>query len=272
MDSRLCGACTLRTSRPCLLRCPTVHCKAASSPEGTVELTDVQRKRFRSLQLTPEERNAPAPDIVTQAEESLQEYCSVFPEDDAAGVAQCWDAYNYFQERKDLASSTCTIEEEEGLRDGPGCSDWDRFQDFVRRMFGYASARNFVSTLSTLARFRDRDNLSVKPAVSAPEPPKDAGLPDYARDNLVALFEAMDADGNGKLNVAEFRAAMQQLGGNLSGDSVGTIFEAMGIYGFLTLDQFLDIVEVEGSASHTPLNNWLQRRSREQLRDHSLMR
>lgn len=54
----------------------------------------------------------------------------------------------------------------------------------------------------------------------------------------------MDSDGNGKLDTAEFRAAMSQLGGNLSGDSVGTIFEAMGIYGSITLDQFLDIAEV----------------------------
>ena len=56
--------------------------------------------------------------------------------------------------------------------------------------------------------------------------------------------QAMDGDGNGKLDTAEFRAAMSQLGDNLSGDSVGTIFEAMGIYGFITLDQFLDIAQV----------------------------
>ena len=53
--------------------------------------------------------------------------------------------------------------------------------------------------------------------------------------------QAMDGDGNGKLDTAEFRAAMSQLGDNLSGDSVGTIFEAMGIYGFITLDQFLGL-------------------------------
>lgn len=53
--------------------------QAASTSEGTVEITPEQSAKFRRLQLTPEERNAPAPDIVTQAEESLQGECqSVF--------------------------------------------------------------------------------------------------------------------------------------------------------------------------------------------------
>ena len=55
----------------------------------------------------------------------------------------------------------------------------------------------------------------------------------------------MDSDGNGKLDAGEFREAMTQLGGtSLSGESVSTIFEAMGIKGYITLDQFLDIAEV----------------------------
>ena len=57
-------------------------------------------------------------------------------------------------------------------------------------------------------------------------------------------MQVMDKDGNGKLDTGEFRDAMQQLGGSLSGDSVATIFDAMGINGYITLDQFLDIVEV----------------------------
>ena len=61
----------------------------------------------------------------------------------------------------------------------------------------------------------------------------------------------MDKDGNGKLDTGEFRHAMERLGGNLSGDSVSTIFEAMGIHGYITLDQFLDIVEV-GMPGHNP--------------------
>ena len=54
------------------------------------------------------------------------------------------------------------------MQSGPGCSDLDRFQDFVRRMFGYASVKNFVGTLSTLAKFQNReDRGSGEPEFSA---------------------------------------------------------------------------------------------------------
>lgn len=71
------------------------------------------------------------------------------------------------------------------------------------------------------------------------------------------MLQAMDKDGNGKLDTGEFREAMQQLGGSLSGDSVSTIFDAMGIQGYITLDQFLDIVEVR--AQHWPASAALHR-------------
>ena len=59
------------------------------------------------------------------------------------------------------------------------------------------------------------------------------------------ILQAMDRDGNGKLDAAEFRDAMKQLGmQNLTGTTVSTIFEAMDIHGFITMDDFLQIVEV----------------------------
>ena len=70
------------------------------------------------------------------------------------------------------------------------------------------------------------------------------GHPMIPHARLSCKLQAMDKDGNGKLDTGEFRDAMQRLGGNLSGDSVSTIFGAMGITGYITLDQFLDIVEV----------------------------
>ena len=56
-----------------------------------------------------------------------------------------------------MATATCSIEEAEGVRSGPGCADRDNFADFVRRLFGYSSVKNFVGTLSTLARFNSKE-------------------------------------------------------------------------------------------------------------------
>ena len=57
---------------------------------------------------------------------------------------------------QDAALATCSIEEAEGVLGGPGCTDQDRFEDYVRRMFGYASVKNFVGTLGTLANIQKR--------------------------------------------------------------------------------------------------------------------
>ena len=59
------------------------------------------------------------------------------------------------------------------------------------------------------------------------------------------MIQAMDKDGNGKLNVAEFREAMEKLGmTHLTGNTVSTILEAMDVHGPIDLEDFLNIVEV----------------------------
>jgi len=55
----------------------------------------------------------------------------------------------------------------------------------------------------------------------------------------------MDKDGNGKLDAQEFRDAMDKLSNDhLPGGTVGTIFSAMNLHGAITLEDFLQIVEV----------------------------
>lgn len=59
----------------------------------------------------------------------------------------------------------------------------------------------------------------------------------------------MDRDGNGQLDTAEFRDAMNKLGmQHLTGATVSTILSAMDIHGPISLDDFLQIVEVHSSA------------------------
>lgn len=63
------------------------------------------------------------------------------------------------------------------------------------------------------------------------------------------LVQAMDRNGDGRLDAGEFRDAMNKLGmANLTGTTVSTILEAMDIHGPITLEDFLVIVEV-GPAS-----------------------
>lgn len=61
----------------------------------------------------------------------------------------------------------------------------------------------------------------------------------------LATLQAMDRDNNGKLDTSEFRDAMNKLGmEHLTGKTVSTILSAMDIHGPITLEDFLQIVEV----------------------------
>ena len=63
-------------------------------------------------------------------------------------------------------------------------------------------------------------------------------------DKLLDL-QAMDKDGNGFLDTGEFRDAMQKLGmSNITGTTVSTILTAMNIHGPITMEEFLQIVDV----------------------------
>ena len=66
----------------------------------------------------------------------------------------------------------------------------------------------------------------------------------------------MDKDGNGRLDTAEFRDAMEKLGmSNITGTTVSTIFEAMNIHGPITEDEFMQIIEVR------LIHHWMRAKS-----------
>jgi hypothetical protein len=67
------------------------------------------------------------------------------------------------------------------------------------------------------------------------------------------MFDQMDLDGNGSLNIGELRAAMDALGEKLDGPMVGEIVDAMGIQGGLvSFEDFREIVDAEAVRARTP--------------------
>lgn len=61
----------------------------------------------------------------------------------------------------------------------------------------------------------------------------------------------MDKDGDGALNIAEFRAAMDSLDDHLDGPMVAEICDALGLHGRVCFDQFEDIVAAEAIRART---------------------
>lgn len=57
--------------------------------------------------------------------------------------------------------------------------------------------------------------------------------------------------------------AMRELGDEMSGSSVATILDAMDVHGFISVDQFVAIVEAEAIESHSSDAKMLRRLSKD---------
>ena len=67
-----------------------------------------------------------------------------------------------------------------------------------------------------------------------------------------------DANGDGRINVEEFRSLMKAIGDEVSGDTVATMFDSMDIHNSLDFDEFIAILEVGvRSLPRIPSASWL---------------
>ena len=73
------------------------------------------------------------------------------------------------------------------------------------------------------------------------------------------MFDQMDHNGDGYLNIAEFREAMDALDDHLDGRTVAEICNALGINGRMEYDQFVDAVEVHTLAAESKESSRLRR-------------
>lgn len=89
---------------------------------------------------------------------------------------------------------------------------------------------------------------------------------------LHAIFDQMDRNQDGKLDIGELRAAMDALGEHLDGPMVAEIVDAMGIQdGACDFETFREIVDAEALRARTPgasaLRALLHDQSAEHFRD-----
>lgn len=59
--------------------------------------------------------------------------------------------------------------------------------------------------------------------------------------------------------------AMRELGDEMDGQTVATIFDSMDVHGWISLDQFIAIVEAEAIESHSADARMLRRLSKDPI-------
>lgn len=73
-----------------------------------------------------------------------------------------------------------------------------------------------------------------------------------------SLFNRLDKNHDGRLDVEEFRTLMKLIGDELSGQMVSIIFEALDLHGSLDFEQLITVIEAESIRSHSQTADWLR--------------
>ncbi|PRW61064.1 Glycerol-3-phosphate dehydrogenase [Chlorella sorokiniana] len=175
------------------------------------------------------------------AENELNTYCSTLPPE--GQPERCWQAYSFLERKRDAAAAQEACEAAPG--GGGTCADLEHLNTMAHELLMTGSMDDLVATFSTLARVEEMRAARSAAQAEEEEDVMERVFNTEEEEYLHSLFCSMDANGDGRLSMAEFRQSMAMLGDELDGSTVALIGDAMELEGFITEEQFRDIVEAE---------------------------
>ncbi|KAL4439019.1 hypothetical protein ABPG77_006956 [Micractinium sp. CCAP 211/92] len=183
------------------------------------------------------------------AESELSSYCSSLPPD--VETEKCWQAYSFLEQKREQAKAGCDLDNEKG------CEELERLNDMTHQLLATGSMDDLVATFSTLARVEEHRAARAARQAEAAAPHPEATPGEQAQPDIIrALFGRIDSNGDGRLSIEEFRQGMSMLGDRLDGSTVALVMDAMDVHdGFLTEQQFRDIVDAEAIVSRSQVMN-----------------
>ena len=190
--------------------------------------------------------------------EEIEDYSEGLRESGDPKSANVTEVIEWLQGKEKSLTEGCMIA---GGKEGRDCNDLDQLGRLVQTLGDCCGVEEMVHVLSVQCHAEKGETgcESGKPHL-APMP--ESTLPGHAlptAEELAAIFNHVDRNRDGKLNMAEFREAMEELGDPLSAPSVQLIAEAFDIHGSVEMQQFLEIVSAEEIRSHTQDSKVLRR-------------
>jgi hypothetical protein len=202
------------------------------------------------------------------AVEDLSDYCACLPGDESS--EQCRVALEYLEDQLAGSEAACEAEKE-----GAACARLERLESVVRELdTANGGFGPLITTLRVLSRLENKAPAGSGGAARAESPAPVAAiegitvsairqLPRNERAQACRdLFEDFDRDGNGRLDVSEFRECMKALGMELDGHEVELVFQSFSdrpaIMG-IDPETFQEIVECEEMRSTSSIAKYARR-------------
>lgn len=184
-------------------------------------------------------------DPLGQAEAELRMYCSNIK--DKKKAERCWSVHAYYKNRWEEYRKGCEREQEGGEKAGSSCASLERWAQLARELAFSGKPSDLYVTLSALERAEKKKREEEGKPLTPEQVQSTSGMTEreLLKQQYTALFHKVDKDGNGVMDVAEFCDAMKMMGDFISDKHMESIGSALDIRGVLTLEQFLDILEVE---------------------------
>eukprot|EP00878_Enallax_costatus_P002839 GHUV01003032.1.p1 GENE.GHUV01003032.1~~GHUV01003032.1.p1 ORF type:complete len:259 (+),score=38.06 GHUV01003032.1:117-893(+) len=181
--------------------------------------------------------------ILEHADQELKELCTSLDTEDER--QKCFEVYDYYHENRSKALSGCAQELEKDGKAGTACQSLDNLERLVYEVAFTGDAETLYRTLKV------QSNIAKRAESGASSPQSDtlqrisAHSAEELKTKAMQLFEDMDADGNGVIDREEFLNAMHMLHHALSDHEMELVFSCMDAHGYLTPEQFVNIVQAE---------------------------
>lgn len=175
--------------------------------------------------------------VLEHADEELQALCSSrsTPEEQA----KCWEVWKYYHDKRQQVASGCKTEMEVEGQEGSSCHALDNLERLVYEVAFSGDAEQLYHVLRT------QSNISKRAAAGAPEPVKKQEVLDSLKAKALELFDQVDTDHNGVMDREEFLDAMKLLKHALSDSEMELALSCMDSHGYITPEQFVNIVQAE---------------------------
>eukprot|EP00210_Caulerpa_lentillifera_P006440 g6152.t1 len=192
--------------------------------------------------------------LVHDAIKRIDKYCTNLPQDSVVSE-RCWEAREYFTREALDAERRCNLELNSCTKStGEGCKDFEDWEKFVRQVNGAGGVREMVRSILVIKNAKQHEHDSHQSSIV----PVQNANKIRVRELCELLFDRMDKNHDGRIDVEEFRALMKLIGDELDGGTVSIIFDALDIQGSLDFDQLITVIEAEAIRSRSKTADWLR--------------